>query len=359
VACRVSETMLTRRMRGVTLENELLSTTVLVDKGADIYRLVHRGTGIDVLMKTPWGLRDPGSGTAGSPDSEVTWMEHYEGGWQTLFPNGGRGCVYKGAELPFHGEASTLPWTCTVLSDTPDEVRVQFEVRLFRSPFRIVRVLSLRAGSPVLDVEETIMNEGLEPLDAMWSHHPAFGAPFLSPSCLVDTDARIVFADEGDNRTPDARVQHGGRWNWPYATRPDGTSVDLRIVPERSEVMAYLSDFAEGWCAKTNSTLGFGVALVWPATVFPYAWLWQEMHASRGYPWYGAAYTMALEPASSAPGVGLVEVLARGGSHVTFGPGESRTLTLRSLFYDAGSGHGVEHVGPDGTVRVRPADPLH
>jgi hypothetical protein len=353
MSCHVSEAVIGRQTRTITIENELLSATVLIDKGADIYRLEHRLTGTDVLWKTPWGVREPGSGLISSPDSEVAWLEHYEGGWQELFPNGGNACTYKGVELPFHGEASMLPWTATVLRADADQVRVRFAVRLARSPFRLERIMIVRDGEPVLTLKEQVTNEGAESLDAMWSHHPAFGAPFLSPACLIDTDARTVWADPVFNQSPGARVQPGGRWPWPHAVRPDGTSIDLRHVPESGEVMAYLSDFATGWCAVTNPTLGFGVALAWPAHVFPFAWLWQEMHNTLGFPWYGSVYTMALEPASSAPGHGLAAVIAQGGPYLTLQPGESHTTWLRVTFYDAGPGHGVQHVAADGTVRLR------
>ena len=70
--------------------------------------------------------------------------------------------------------------------------------------------------------------------------------------------------------------------------------------------MAYLTDFASehGWYGITNTELGLGVGLVWPKAVFPYAWFWQEMHASPGFPWYGEVYVMAIEPFSSMPGHG-------------------------------------------------------
>src|SRR5579871_3783269 len=146
-------------MRAITLQNDLLSVTVLVDKGADIYRLEHTGTGIDVLWKTPWGVREPGSGIAPPPNSEVAWLEHYPGGWQVLFPNGGNACTYQGVELPFHGEASAIPWAITSLAATSEEAQLGLAARLHRSPFRIERTLSLRDGDPMLILEETVTNE--------------------------------------------------------------------------------------------------------------------------------------------------------------------------------------------------------
>ena len=38
------------------------------------------------------------------------FMDFYPGGWQELFPNAGNNCVYKGAELGFHGEICKVPW---------------------------------------------------------------------------------------------------------------------------------------------------------------------------------------------------------------------------------------------------------
>ncbi len=353
MVCRATEGVAGRRLRAIVLQNDLLSATVLPEKGADIYRLEYKPAGVDVLWKSPWGLREPGSGFAPTADSEVAWLEHYEGGWQVLFPNGGNACTYKGVEMPFHGEASTLAWSATALNSGGDEARVRLATRLFRSPFRIERTLTVRSGEPVLILEERITNEGAEPLAAMWSHHPTLGAPFLSPDCRVDTDARAVWADATYD-TRGGRIQPGGHWEWPMATTRDGRPVDLSLVPSAGgDLMAYLGDFAEGWYAVTNPVLGFGVAMVWPASVYPYAWLWQELASSTGFPWYGSAYTMAIEPASSVPGLGLVRVMEETGSHLTLQPGESRQITLRTAFYPASASQRVERVTPEGQVLLR------
>ena len=42
--------------RALYLENNALKITVLPDKGADVYELVHKPSGVDFLMKTPRGL---------------------------------------------------------------------------------------------------------------------------------------------------------------------------------------------------------------------------------------------------------------------------------------------------------------
>ena len=47
-------------VRALTLRNAQMEVVLLPDKGADIYSVVHRATGVDVLFKSPWGARAPG-----------------------------------------------------------------------------------------------------------------------------------------------------------------------------------------------------------------------------------------------------------------------------------------------------------
>ena len=102
MSCKIEFPTLTHGVRCVRMSNNLISIDVLPDKGADIYALVHKATGIDVMWKSPTGLRGPHEGRF-SPDSQVAWLEQYEGGWQEIAPNGGDPGVYKGVELSFHG----------------------------------------------------------------------------------------------------------------------------------------------------------------------------------------------------------------------------------------------------------------
>lgn len=41
------------------LESDALAIDVLAGKGADIYTIIDKASGVDVMFKTPWGLRDP------------------------------------------------------------------------------------------------------------------------------------------------------------------------------------------------------------------------------------------------------------------------------------------------------------
>jgi len=105
-----------------------------------------------------------------------------------------------------------------------------------------------------------------------------------------------------------------------------------------------------GWHAAWNWLLGLGFGLVWPRDVFPYLWFWQELHGSRGYPWYGRVYVMGLEPWTSYPGHGLTSALARGTAR-RLEPGQSLTADLQAVLYESRTG--VRRIHPDGTVEPR------
>jgi hypothetical protein len=336
-----------RSIETVTLENELVRTTLLVNKGADIYELRWKPADVDVLWKSPWGLLDPGYQLPSSTSGQ-SWLDAYEGGWQILFPSGGGPSEHMGAEMPFHGEASLAAWTLEGADVVDGVAEVRLSVRLRRSPFRLQRTVRLEPGHCALVINERIVNEGGEPVEYMWGHHPAFGAPFLSGACVIDTGARVL---EADDRYASALspVAQSERIAWPIAG-----SVDLSRVPGTEQprtMLGYLREFESGWYAITNRELGFGVGLVWPADLMPYAWMWQEMHATSGFPWYRGCYVMAIEPNTSLPGQGLRAVMDKTGTQRVLAPGASAELTLRAVFYEGTDGvHGID---PTGRVELK------
>ena len=336
-------------MRAVSLSNDLLSATVLPGKGADIYSLVYEPQGIDVLWKSPWGLRPPpGSITVGAA-SESAWLDCYEGGWQEIFPNGGDACTYQGAPLNFHGEASLSSWNYQIARNDPSAVEVVFEVALARSPFRLRRTMRVEAGLPALLLDESIENRSEVDLHYMWGHHPALGGPFLDGGCHLQTPARTFLAH--DVEIADAcRIAAGARGRWPKMPGKSGREVDLSLVPppgERVTEFGYLRDLDAGWYAMHNPALGFGLGMAWPVEVFPYLWFWQELRGSLGYPWYGSCSVMAVEPFTSIPGVGLEKAIEAATAPV-LKAGARVAARLAAVFLEPGP---VDSISLDGSVR--------
>ena len=311
-SCSVSEHTIDRNYRAVTLENDLLAITVLPEKGADIYRWIYKPRGVDVLWKSPWGLKHPGSGVSTAGTTEEAWLEHYEGGWQEIFPNGGDACVYKGCHLNFHGEVSVLPWDYSIARGH-QSVSAEFTVATYRSPFTLRRRLTVEASRPVVQIHETLLNRGEEEIHFMWGHHPAYGAPFLDGNCYIQLPGAKFQAHDVEI-SPFARIAAGTVAQWPQIPAKSGI-VDLSSVPpsnERHCEFGYLRDLQAGWYAITSRTHNFSAGLAWPLEVFKYLWFWQELRGSFGYPWYGSCYVMAIEPFTSIPGTGLQNAILAG-----------------------------------------------
>lgn len=315
------------RLRGERVEVELVPA-----KGGDIVALRWLPLDLDVLWHTPWGLPHRGAAAAAG-DSASAFIDAYPGGWQTLFPNGGDACVDDGVEMPFHGEAATAGWDWEPCGDG-----VRLSTHLRRTPFALQR--TLRLDGDRLEVEETAVNTGRRPVEAMWSHHPAFGAPFLGAACTIEVDAAEVLVD-ADRDTPASDLQRGGRSCWPFVPGRDGVLRDLRLVPPDGppcDRLAYLAGFRRGRTTITNHELDLAAELSWDAELFPYAWYWVEARATAGPPWHGQAYVLAVEPASSIPGHGIAGVRASGGRLLRFDPGVPRTLRIAVTLRPASDG---------------------
>ncbi|HEY3481279.1 MAG TPA: aldose 1-epimerase, partial [Streptomyces sp.] len=273
------------------LHSDRLSVEVRPDKGADITSITERATGIDVLFRTPWGRRD----LAGAPvtgDSRVDWLARYGGGWQQLVPHAGDERSVDGVRRGYHGEAAIVAWSVV----DADVSQARLTTQLITAPLQLTRTLQL--DGPALRVRDTILNTAEEPVPVMWVQHPGFGAPFIDEHCTISAPARTVLTDAeqpGNAMPPDTRAA------FPFVPTADGGTVDLRHVPgpgSRRSAFACLTEFDAGWYTINSPTAGFGIRLAWDTAVLPHAWLWQECHASSGFPWYRRAYVVAIEPAN-------------------------------------------------------------
>ena len=348
MTCKATEIVFGRTLTALKIENDVLATIVLMDKGADIYGLVYKPKDVDVLWKSPWGMKEQARGFDSAFDSATAWLEAYAGGWQVLFPNGGDPTNYKGAALSFHGEASMKAWDYEIVSEDAGALEVKMKARLSRSPYTIERWMRIESGSPILHIREGISNHAGEEMDCMWSHHPAYGAPFLSEHCVIDVGTASFVADDRYAGFANP-LTLSESYQWPMAGE-----LDMSKVPgpdEERDILAYFQDFESGWYAITNKEMGLGIGLAWDESVFPYAWFWQELKASPGFPFYKCSYVMAIEPASSIPGQGLTTVMETTGTHLTLQPGESREIEMKAVFYESDSG--VQKIDADGRVHLK------
>lgn len=319
--------------RSVALENEKLRVTIIADKGTDIYEFLYKPRDVDFMWRTRVGLRERAHSLASSPRAAGPHNDYYEGGWQELFPNCGNLSLHQDAEIGQHGEVLLLPWRYQITKDEPDEIEVRFDVRTVRTPFHLVKTLSLRRNESILRIRERVTNESGQEVDFTWGHHPAFGWPFIDENCRVDLPGcRIrTFAEF----TPaNSRLKAEQETDWPMAEGREGGHVDLSRIPGpevAAQDMVFLQGLQDGWYAITNTVKQIGFAMRYPAEVFKQLWYWQVYRGGRDYPWWSATYNIALEPCATLP------ILARAverSEALRLGAGENREIELMAVAFE-------------------------
>ncbi len=282
--------------RSLTLRNGCIEVTVLPGKGCDIYEFRDRSTGVDVLFKSPWGLKPPGS-----PPREgwggMEFLANYEGGWQELLPSCNDPCSYRGTEIPFHGEVALTAWDVTVAAEGDDAVELIGRVRCSLTPFALERRMRIERGAPVLTLCERVENLSGEAHHLVWGHHCVVGAPFLEAGCRLHAPvSTIVTLPEAWEET--ARLAPGQREPWPHALLKDGGRTDLREVPGAecgSHDDIFLTGLEDGTVAVENPRLGRTFRLGFDHTLFRWLCTWQPYGGAHELPLAGS-YALGIEP---------------------------------------------------------------
>ncbi len=331
--CRVEEFQW-RSHRLIVIENEVVKVGVLASKGADILEFRYKARDLDVMWHAPQTLL-PNEYIPTAPRLQGSFLDYYLGGWQEIFPSAGPATEISGAALGQHGETALLPWDVSVREDSAQRVEVDFTAETVRTPFRIRRRMILAAKSPVLRLEEEVMNLGEQDLPYQWGHHPAFGPPFLEAGCRIEMPPCDIVEPryaEGLSR----RFAGGAVSRFPHMNAKNGSPSRVDEVPgkdNRTEDVVVASALTGKWCALRNPAQKLAVGLVWDTAVFPNLWMWQVYGGSWGYPYFGRTYNLALEPFSS-PVEPLAELVARGQAPV-LKAGAAKTATLECGIFEA------------------------
>ncbi len=293
------------------LENEALRVGVLPEKGADIFELIYRPSGIQLLMETPAGLKPPGD----KPPAE--FLDNYEGGWQELFPNHGDACEFRGQSIPMHGEVALYPWEVQVVQDNAQETTVHLQVRCKKTPFLLERTMRLRAGEARLEIQSRVTNESDQPCEFVWGHHVTLGEAFLNGDSRVEIPARTVQTPVVIYETRTARLAAGQTSPWPKVQGQNGETIDLQLIPGRqahSHDDAFLTGLERGHYTVVSPHHGLRFSLDWDEKLFPWIVLWQP---------YGGA---DLPPLTGLYGVGIEPWVSRYSLAEAIEKGEARSL---------------------------------
>lgn len=305
--CRITTDLTLKGNRAVVMENQLLRLTILADRGTDIIELLYKPEDMDLMWRSPAGLHRKADYISSTGNSLGNYLDHNSGGWQEILPNGGSECFYKGACLGMHGEVSNVPWEYQVVKDEAEEIVLRCSITTLRSPFRLVKEITLREHDSTIYLAEELTNLAEEPMELMWGHHPTVGEPFLSEHCRIYTNGTEGFTLSPRDFTAQ-RLEPDTRFSWPLAEGKAG-EIDLsRIPPKQAGTadMIYLSGFPDGAEYEVyNEARKLSYGMRWDGKTFPYLWMWLVCNGAEGYPWYGRTYNLALEPWTSYSSVGL------------------------------------------------------
>jgi hypothetical protein len=93
-------------------------------------------------------------------------------------------------------------------------------------------------------------------------------------------------------------------------------------------MLAYLTGFEQPWAAIRRLDNAVAVLLTWDGARFPCAWLWCELCGTPEDPWGGRTRLVAVEPNTTACGLGLNEARRRGLPLLRLLPGERYSATI-------------------------------
>jgi hypothetical protein len=309
---------------GIQLRSTDLDVILDPDRGGE-FQWIARPGGENALAFHDW--RAPLSVDDGPSygSTELDWLSRYQAGWQVLFPNAGAEGVVDGVPVAFHGETSQARLEVLSASDTECVLRAHA-----RLPLELTRTVRLVPGRPALQIEETVVNVGSKSVPFIWGHHPTFPAV---PGTRIDSPATGVIVEP---QTAGPLVAEAG--NWPNLNRTDGGLEDVAVIPEPAQVrLLYLPDLADGWVALRPPRIGSGpvdgVGLAWDVDTFPHMWLWLQ-NADPGFPWFGRARMVGLEPQRSWPFDGLVGAIDRG-QQLQLEPGASASSWITLSLFEA------------------------
>lgn len=285
----------------IRISNGSICVDIDENVGSEIVFLGREG-GPNLLASYDWAAPLPATRSLGYGNATDDWNSLYRGRWQELFPNPGHEARVFGITLPFHGEVSRARW---------DVVHADARNVVLRVAARLPLVLERRmrlADGPTLFIEETVTNEADIRVPYLWGHHPAFDAV---PGTRIDLPRSVVhvdrdFAPELNDLVPGAEAA------WPRVPGSMGEMIDLSTVPDRPvERLCYLELLEQAWAAVRQPGADSGIAVAWDRQVWPYAWLWTEIRGI-GFPWYGRARIVAVEPSASWPAMGLDQAIDLG-----------------------------------------------
>ena len=181
--------------------------------------------------------------------------------------------------VPFHGEAPRINWKLTRAPQQDDEYPyLQMSCRMPLAGLSVVRKIGLSRRTSVAFVHEEVTNN--RKLGRIYNmvQHPSIAAPFLDETTLVDSNATLGFAQEGE-------LPSGSRAasRWPRMVIA-GRPVDLRRFRSTEsdgtahDVSSFIFDSQAkiGWVTAVNPKAELLLGYAWQTKHYPWLNIWRH-----------------------------------------------------------------------------------
>lgn len=275
-----------------------LSFRVLADRALDISACQYRGKAV------AWASAVGEVHPAYYETEGLGWLRSFPGGLMTTC-----GLDHFGAPIGdygIHGRISNLPAKQasyrTYWQDDEYMLEITGQVRqarLFGENLVLKRRIWTQLGSSTIWVEDSVTNEGFEPVPHMILYHCNLGFPLINSDTVLHIDAEQTIA-----RDADAEV---GLHEWMHfqAPTPGYSEQVFRHAPRADEA---------GWVTVRVQNPMLKLQLRYDSTTLPHLFQWKMM--GQG------AYVLGIEPANSA------DIEGKRQDVPMLEAGESRTYSL-------------------------------
>ncbi|MBI2438582.1 MAG: hypothetical protein HYV36_07215 [Lentisphaerae bacterium] len=219
------------------------------------------------------------------------------------------------AGLGCHGEAPIVRWQVLKRKVTARRLIFQYGCVLPVAQMRLVRTVTLEAGSTIVRIRELLTNLARRDVPFTICQHVTFGAPFLEPEVTMFDLSATRGHTFPVSFSPRQRLKLDTSFTWPFAPGVKG-KVNLRFAGSSryGDFTANLMNPRQNhaWFSAVNPRLGMLVAYIWRRADFPWLGIWEENRIRKQPPWNGKAIARGMEFSNSPFPEGLRQAVDRG-----------------------------------------------
>lgn len=211
--------------------------------------------------------------------------------------------------LTCHYEAPVGRWSVIRKTINARSIYFEYGCLLPVAQMYVTRAVSMRLGSNVINVRETIENLARRDVPFTICQHVTFGPPFVEPNITAfDASATKGHTFPAKFGSPQ-RLKIDKDYHWPHGPGANGKKVNLRFMGKgrSGDFHANLMDLKKehAWFSAANPRLGLMVAYVWRRADYPWLGVWEESYARKQSPWNGKTLARGMEFANTPFPLGL------------------------------------------------------